>query len=223
MFLKTIVDSYRLRRKLSSYAKKCSSTMLQFWDRFREPPLEEDKVRIGWTCQCGTRLWDDFKELIPGAADQLCQNLDFCARKIAERPQHSANGAQQPSNAQPPPDGQSMGVSSDLSAAANMYTPSRGALGSSRRQSGTITGSTIIVPPSGHLPNNDEKFLLVCISRRNDTLRLIQLNVEHITCDFSLFRMLQTAYRDHQGAVARYLSPRKLVSINFRKVYLLPK
>lgn len=214
-FLNTIVNPYRVRRMRSSYMKKCSSTMLQSWDRFREPPLDEHKVRIRWTCQCGSRLWDDFKELSPGAAEQLCEDLDLSARNIVERPQRSANGDQQPGNSQPPPSEQAMGVGLGLSTAAGAYTPSASALGSSQRLPG-ITTTTGQSPSYSSI--SDEKFLLLCISRRNDTLRLLQLNVEHIKNDFSLFRLLQTAYKDHQGAVARYLSPRKLVSINFRKV-----
>lgn len=217
MFLNTIVDPYRLRRTVSLYVKRCSSTMFQFWDHFREPPVDEDKVRIRWTCRCGTKLWDDFKELIPGAAEHLCQNLDI-KRKTAERLQHSPSGAQQPSTVQSPPGGQLMRVSSGPLTTVSVNTPPGSALGNSQQLMGTTTATTEIEQPPGHSPNKDERFLLLCISRKNDTLRLLQLNVEHIKSDFSLFRLLQTTYRDHQGAVARYFSPRKLLSINFRKV-----
>ncbi|KAI0418825.1 hypothetical protein F5X98DRAFT_336425 [Xylaria grammica] len=37
----------------------------------REPPVPYGKKRVRWTCQCGTRLFDDFVELKPGAIENL--------------------------------------------------------------------------------------------------------------------------------------------------------
>lgn len=36
-----------------------------------EKPLDSRFRRIRWTCVCGTRLYDDFRELAPGALDEL--------------------------------------------------------------------------------------------------------------------------------------------------------
>ncbi|KAF7507687.1 hypothetical protein GJ744_010240 [Endocarpon pusillum] len=43
---------------------------------FLEPPLENGKVRVRWTCRCGRQLYDDFKEARPGAAEDLGKLLD---------------------------------------------------------------------------------------------------------------------------------------------------
>lgn len=54
------------------------------WSEYMEPPLEDNKTRIRWTCHCGERLWDDFMELRQGAANDLQHSLNFHARAGAK-------------------------------------------------------------------------------------------------------------------------------------------
>lgn len=193
--------------------------MLQTWNRLREPPLEEDKVRVRWTCQCGKKLWDDFKELIPGAAEQLRQDLDGKSSMTEGRSQRFSNDVQRPGNVQVLPTADMAGARSSLSTAGNAAPPSGTASESSQDSTSSVTGMSIPGQTSvGEPQSSEKKFLLLCVARKRDTLRLIQLNVEHVNSDFNLFRMLRKVYREHRGFSSRLLSPRKLISINFRKV-----
>ena len=74
------------------------------------------------------------------------------------------------------------------------------------------------IPAQGNPPPSQMKFLLLCFSKPSDTLRLLQLNLQHITDDVGLFQMLQATYTSHRGLLTRIFSPQKVVSVNFRKV-----
>lgn len=52
--------------------------------RFREPEVQPGNVRVRWTCICGERLYDDFRELRPGAARELARRLDRSDRSQAQ-------------------------------------------------------------------------------------------------------------------------------------------
>ena len=206
----TAVHIIYLRDITSLHLTKMRVMILRKWYHFKEPPVEEGKVRIRWTCQCGTELWDDFKELIPGAAENLRHQLDVYARKATHDSQGLANEAQ-PSHVASHP-GRNR---SDLTEAHPLPTPSESA---SRQSRSIVSTETSAKPPSQDPPGGDQKFLLLCLSKTSDTLWLFQLNVEHVTSDFSLFRMLRTAYMDYHGLLARFFSPKSLASINFIKV-----
>ena len=75
------------------------------------------------------------------------------------------------------------------------------------------TGQQLVDPPAVH-----RKFLLLCLSKSNDTLRLLQLDVGSVRSDVLLFRMLQSEYLAYGGVWGRWFSPRKIVSVKFRKV-----
>ena len=208
---------------LRSYAAYLGSKMLQTWNHLREPRLEEDRVRVIWTCQCGKRLWDDFKELIPGAAEQLRQDLDRNSSMTGGRGQRFSGDVQRPDNVQVLPTADMTGARSSPNSASNTAPPSGSASESSRNSMTPVIGkSTTGRPSAEEPPSSEKKFLLLCVARKNDTLRLVQLNVEHIKSDFDLFRMLQKVYKDHRGFLDRFVSPRKLISINFRKVCSKP-
>ncbi|KAG8525234.1 uncharacterized protein KY384_008878 [Bacidia gigantensis] len=93
--------------------------------------------------------------------------------------------------------------------------------------SGHAAGEQDIVPGQEHRTTSsgwsfdsiytEKKYLLLCISRKHDTLRLLQLNVENIGNDFQLFKMLRDVYTSRLNPVSRYISLRKLGSVKFRK------
>ena len=208
---------------LRSYAAYLGSKMLQTWNNLREPQVEEDRVRVIWTCQCGKRLWDDFKELIPAAAEQLRQELDGNSSMTGGRRQHFSSDVQRPGNVQILPNAAMTGARSSPTSTGITAPPSGSASESSRTSTTPVIGkSTTGRPSAEEPPSSEKKFLLLCVARKNDTLRLVQLNVEHIKSDFDLFRMLQKVYKDHRGFFERFLSPRKLISLNFRKVCSRP-
>ena len=202
-----------LSKKLRSYTAYLGPTMLQTWNSLREPALEEGKVRVRWTCQCREKLWDDFKELVPGATEQLRQDLDGKSSMIRGSLQHISNEVQRPDKFQLTPAVDMKRTRSSLSTAGNAASPS----GSDSERSQKPMPAGIGMSVTGR-PSLDKKFLLLCVARRRDTLRLVQLNVEHVQSDFNLFRMIRKVYKDHRTFMERFLSPRKLISINFRKV-----
>jgi hypothetical protein len=54
---------------LAEGVRRCASWLERHAGR--EPAILEDHVRVRWTCNCGEHLFDDFKELRPGAAADL--------------------------------------------------------------------------------------------------------------------------------------------------------
>ncbi len=188
------------------------------WKKFREPPLEEHKIRIRWTCQCGDRLWDDFKELQPGAAENLQKELEFHERaglKASPAPHAQAHN---------PNTAQSASTSHEL---YSMSSPETGTSSSVNIPTGNLLDSrtstrnrTNVGPPSN--PQDfDKKFLLLCFGKSNDTPRLLQLNLMGITSDAKLFRLLQDTYANHRGTFSRAF--RTITSINFRKLERHPR
>ena len=75
-------------------------------NRYWEPSLGRGKIRIRWTCQCGRRLWDDYEELRPGAAEDLRRSLDYYERAGVRQLQDQvseAEGMLGPQDRQPVP------------------------------------------------------------------------------------------------------------------------
>ena len=195
------------------------TSLAKTWTQVAEPPLDSGKIRIRWTCQCGTKQWNDFVELRPNAAEDLRKSLDYDEMSSVRRPQGWTN------------DVQGRTTSQNTSAAC---LPG-GDLGGSNiaTANGTSSASTppsfqgaaptagIIAPRgrrSAEIDSSERKFLPLCFSKMNDTLRLSQPNIEHIKNDFQLFRMLQDEYAARKGSVARFLAIRKITSVKFRKV-----
>ena len=181
-----------------------------------EPLLDRGKIRVRWTCQCGRRLWDDFEELRPGAAEDLRKSLDYRERAGVRRLQglvSEAEGTHGPRDRRP--------ISLPMQNLALANPTSTVSSTQPLNNRGISTGRVIAVdtmPTPGNSPTSEMKFLLLCFSKPNDTLRLFQLNLQHITDDIRLFQMLQATYISHRGILARIFSPRKIVSVNFRKV-----
>ena len=231
------VDTDHLHSKISSLSRNIGSQVLNSWDLYWEPQLDEGKVRIRWTCRCGMKLWDDFKELRPGAAEELRRSLE--SYSYIDRMHRSANEARLSTASQPELieclARHEQGLSNDVGPPETLYTIEDGDIGlaslahitmspsqSSRsRQRGSA--SPIDKPADTGLSrrisrNCVGKFLLLCSCKRNDTLRLLQLPIEHITNDFRLFQELRVAYAARRGTLTRWFSPRRLISISFRKV-----
>ena len=72
--------------------------------------------------------------------------------------------------------------------------------------------------PPERLGTCRSKYLLLCLGRRNDALRLHQLNLESISDDVQLFELLRKKHLQYKGIFTRSLWPKRVVSVNFRKV-----
>lgn len=188
------------------------------WSRCWEPPLDRGKIRIRWTCRCGTKLWDDFRELQPGAAERLQRSLKYCNLDAVERSRDTNDVAQQSDALQPPPTAHKSSGNIDLAITNNATRLAETGLPEMSRSGSTSVNDAMNTKLS---PDDSQslhkKYLLVCLSKRNDTLRLFQLSIEHIKDDCSLFQLLQRVYQDHRGSFVRFFSPWRLKSINFLK------
>ena len=201
-------DSVPLWLKL--YSKSTLSRVLNWWDRRLEPALDKGKKRIRWTCDCGKTLWDDFEELRPGAAEELRRSLNS---------HRSSCNAQDTNSAQEPPAVHTEG---------EIRVPATGVAVSGSQSSvvqGTandpiVASNRTSVPCSsqGSPQSTHKKYVLLCLSKTGDALRLYQLNVQDIKNDVQLFQMLKAAYTAHRGALTRFLLPRKIKSVKFTKV-----
>ena len=225
--------------------------------QIRETKLGRGKVRIRWTCQCGAVLWDDFKELRPGPAEELRKNLqsfageepparpkkanfptirpfivrcfgnlfeDFLTSKIQipnSLPGRHGNrvAATNSSGSQSVNQGAVVGLpnssSTSASGSGNGAGGSAGPLVPANAIPGQIYNTALAAPAS---LSSHKKWLLLCYRKRNDTHRLRQLDIANIKNDVQLFELLQSTYLAQKGRLASWLSPRKLVSVDFRKV-----
>lgn len=195
---------------LGSFLWSWELTLSESYMRRREPFINRDKVRIRWRCRCGRKLWDDFRELRPGAAEDLRRCLHFNESTISA----------QETNEQQTPSSCSLGGNGNVAVARTPVSSYAGASGHSSAAAAAAAESSVVAtePPSSTSPAPDPKFLLLCFKKPGDTLRLYHLNVEDIKTDFQLFHLLQQRYRAYQGQLGRFFSPRKIKSIVFRKV-----
>ena len=215
----------RIISTLSFHFKRCSTAftmallelhlnVINRLNGYLEPPLDRGKIRVRWTCKCGRRLWDDFQELRPGAAEDLRKKLDYhemMSTRLLQDIVGDAEGTHSPLSRNPvslpmqhlayPPR-----IAPNMHFMHHAGTPIR-------RMPATDTAPD---PPDPRTLETD--FLLLCFQKPSDTLRLFQLDLQHTTDDFELFKMLRETYISHRGVLARMFSLRKVVSVNFRKV-----
>ena len=195
------------------------STSIMAWTRHAEPPAEAGKTRIRWKCRCGTELWDDFVELKPDAAADLCKSLvdsNNPNNKVSHPDQAVTNshneGALRPGDLLTTTS--SVGGDIGLSNTSNTNRMQQ----VSNAQPTTSRNNVISATLSVSEAEAKKKFLLLCHHRGRDTLRLHQLNLDGIENDFQLFNMLRKVYRAQKGRLASLLAVRKIASVNFRKV-----
>lgn len=204
-------------------------------DWHEEPPLDKDRVRIRWTCQCGEELWDDFEELRPGAAEDLRKSLDIHERvKMSQSQGMTTRPAGQ---ALPRPTGQALpqrppqrlpavhlagANSAFVTAPVESGIPSTHNHRGSQGRRTTRTRLRITEWSQGDPQTENKKYLLLSISKPNDTRRLVQLDMEGINNDVQLFQKLNSIYYAHQRFLMRIVSARRIKLINFFKVFYNP-
>ena len=199
-----------------------SSDVSDYWNQFWEPSLVSGKTRIRWTCQCGKMLWDDFEELLPGAAENLRRDLDSFKGASLGQPHGLTTQAAGSNSPQIPPPVYAPASNSASTVLASVLGTSSGS--NPGTSLGSITGGATASAASPGSTSTVEKgnFLLLCSSKPNDTLRLSQLDVGNINDDVRLFRRLNEVYTENRGKWTRFFSLRKIKAINFRKVFAHP-
>lgn len=155
---------------------------------------------------CGSRLYDDFKEVKAGAAKALEERLN-------NRTHHGSTKTDQ--------EGSQLSKSSDTSTTLPMRSqifstpfvpfPNRTEAHISRRQYVPRPSNVIDIGPEG-------RWLLVCAQAKKRPISLTQLNVCSATSDQQLFTELKQAYTSLKGRMARLFSLRAVKSIRFVQV-----
>ncbi len=194
----------------------CSTLHLKYleilyrWNRYWEPRIGARKVRISWTCRCGQVLWDDFHELRPGAAVDLQKDLDFFGRIRVQSATDSISSAHSTSVFRNSDDSEIITLPSEVSRKYDDtgFAGSANVVKRNRATEEQQQNSALL----------DKKFLLMCLCKPADTLRLSQYDVKDINNDVELFQLLKTVYAAHRGRFARLFSAKKIKSIQFRKV-----
>ena len=185
---------------ISSPFRTWGSRWCKSYIRRSEPSIDRDKVRIRWKCRCGKKLWDDFRELCPGAAEDLRKRLGSYEKTMSAQ---ATPNLHQTHSLHP------LNVNAAVTVPRRTVSSSIGAPG----HISAVDTETLL--PTTSCP--EAKFLLLCFRKPRDTLRLYHLSVEYIKTDFQLFQVLYQTYRAYQGISGRVLSPRKIKSIVFRK------
>lgn len=195
-------------------------SLLHCWTRFEnmtEPPLKEGKVRIRWTCQCGEALWDDFRELQPGAAERLRRQLDVHERMNEYLYGNSSNEVNTSSLTARLPGNSLVSETAPVPSIPTRKNNGTGSRGTSSRADRRI-GRQI---PNWQQPaadaTADKRFLLVAMRKPGDDVPLFQLDLQGIRDDVELGQMLKRAHTKNRG-MFHFLSPVRIKAVFFRRV-----
>ena len=111
--LKTKASSLRhIFTLMWSFLSVFGFKLVCLWSHSKEPVLDVGKIRIRWHCHCGLVLWDDYKELRPGAGAELRKDLESWKQDDAEGLHYTVGANQQPAG-------------SEIALAANLSRSSR--------------------------------------------------------------------------------------------------
>ncbi|TGO34436.1 hypothetical protein BHYA_0197g00130 [Botrytis hyacinthi] len=174
------------------------------------PPVAIGKTRIEWRCKCGQRIYDDFTELRPGAANRLKQALT-----------NSDSGRTNTSRSSRFSDC-SKSFSKSLSSIFTVWSSN------SSRES-LSSGLPTHEPSKNQLDSNNPNtvnpiplpvenvYLLLCYPSGRYATRLLQLGLHNLEpkSDQSLFTILRTNYKSMRGRFLNLISLKTLKSIKF--------
>ncbi|PQE12412.1 transcription factor c2h2 protein [Rutstroemia sp. NJR-2017a BVV2] len=206
-------------------------------------PVAEGKVRIEWYCKCGQRLYDDFTELKPGAAEELRESLNHqiqndWPRWIPFFDNLHGIFASQDANTIRPTDSNRSHVEkiSNIGSLTNSYMAPlllvssffRRILGSQSAKGlgpslpthqpvNTQLNATGSNPGNSSSTTIESLFLLLCYGEGRYSTRLLQLDLHSLdaTSDQTIFRLLGQNYRQMRGRWISCISLRTLTSIKF--------
>ncbi|TGO22329.1 hypothetical protein BPAE_0172g00100 [Botrytis paeoniae] len=183
------------------------SNEISIWGR---PPVAIGKTRVEWRCKCGKRIYDDFTELRPGAANRLKQALT-----------NNDSGSTDTSRSSRFSDC-SKSFSKSLSSIFALW-----ASNSSRKS--LSSGLPTHEPSKNQLDSNNPNivkpiplpvenvYLLLCYPSGRYATRLLQLGLHNLEpkSDQSLFTILRTNYKSMRGQFLNLISLKTLKSIKF--------
>ncbi|TEY61539.1 hypothetical protein BOTCAL_0167g00140 [Botryotinia calthae] len=182
------------------------SNAISIWGR---PPVALGKTRIEWRCKCGHRIYDDFTELRPGAANRLKQALtnNDSGNTNANRISRFSDYSRSFSNILSIFTVWSSNSSrKSLSSGLPTHEPSKNQLDSNNPN----TVEPILLPV-------ENLYLLLCYPSGRYATRLLQLGLHNLEpkSDQSLFNTLRTNYRSMRGRFLNLVSLKTLKSIKF--------
>ncbi|KAF7951250.1 uncharacterized protein EAE97_002801 [Botrytis byssoidea] len=174
------------------------------------PPVATGKTRIEWRCKCGHKIYDDFTELRPGAANRLKQALTS-----------SDSGRTNTSRSSRFSDC-SKSFSKSLSSIFTVWS-------SKSSRTSLSSGLPTHEPSKNQLDSNNPNtvkpiplpvenvYLLLCYPSGRYATRLLQLGLHNLEpkSDQSLFTILRTNYKSMRGRFLNLISLKTLKSIKF--------
>jgi len=181
-----------------------------------EAPSQHGKVRVRWACRCGKPMYDDYKELVPGAV------LEF-ERQLVNHFNQSADGLRERQGAGRRAD--SSGLCSWITNAPRRFWDSfkrsdEEQLPVTRAQAVGIQSQAATSAASG----GELLFLLLCAHVKSGSApRLLQGRADDLTSDQDFFAFMKELYL-RQCKVDKWsslLSIRKIQDIRFVRFELL--
>ncbi|TGO44395.1 hypothetical protein BOTNAR_0830g00010 [Botryotinia narcissicola] len=174
------------------------------------PPVATGKTRIEWRCKCGQKIYDDFTELRPGAANRLKQALT-----------NSDSGRTNTSRSSSFSDC-SKSFSNSLSSIFTVWS-------SNSSRTSLSSGLPTHEPSKNQLDSNNPNtvkpiplpvenvYLLLCYPSGRYASRLLQLGLHNLEpkSDQSLFTIFRTNYKSMRGRFLNLISLKTLKSIKF--------
>ena len=199
-----------------------------------DPPVPKGHTRVRWTCRCGARLFDDFVENMPGAADKLEAQLNQRPRPPRmHRRMHSAHMRTRGSGGSSVPSRSgSNGGSSIFSAASSQSSAtSTGDIGDMSLNGGGASPSSgwskqnfsASQSNSPHLvrlgTESEVPWLLTCCAESRLTPKLTHLSMDPSTVasDRDVALALRRHYESIHSSLGATLRLRGLKSIDFVK------
>ena len=181
-----------------------------------EPAVPDGYVRVRWKCNCGDHLYDDFKELRPGAASLLEARLNRHAVQPYSMPRSGSRSSSASFRYTPNSSSQPTSSATSISSSSIFETPSRYSFKRSRVDSedGTSREREIY-------PYQGSRYLLTCVSEAKNTPKLSQLKLHkaNILTDKDLAIALRSHYASVNQSWYRKLRLRGLTSIEFVQFY----
>ncbi|RDW58742.1 hypothetical protein BP6252_13218 [Coleophoma cylindrospora] len=176
-----------------------------------EPEVPYGKVRVRWECKCGHTLFDDFKEIQPGAATRLEASLNYKSTNSAT--------ASSSSNSSTSKNSLSTFIFNSLHGFKTLFAKKPTGLPQHIQMTSQNT-TTQNIRASSPL---ETIYLLLCSDQGIYATGLLQLPVADVNSDVQLFRTLNSYYKSIRGYWWSLISFRTLLAIKFVRFEMYKK
>lgn len=204
------VSRYSIRPTISLLAFQTSLRLRKFF----EAPSQHGKVRVRWTCRCGKPMYDDYKELVPGAVQEFEQQL-------VNHFNQAADGLRERQGA-----GRRAGFSGICLWITNALRYFWNSSKRSDEEKLPVTRDQALgsQPQTAAASGGESLFLLLCAhAKSGNAPKLLQGRADDLTSDQDFFAYMKELYL-RQCKVGRWsslLSIRKIQDIRFVRFELL--